>query len=542
MGLLTSSWFSDVPWLHVYVGFSLTIEAFEQFLNLRQLLRYRRSKQPPAALNSVVSPAQYAAANAYNTDRMQLNICSSLVHAGASLLSTVFFFSPYCWRLAGSFNSKNEYLRPLIFVSLQRVLSECISIPFELYSDFVVEQQHGFNKKTPFLFVKDKLLGLFVSAVIGFPLLSAVTWLIKWGGSSFHFWLWGFSVATTFLMIVLYPNLIAPLFNKFEVLKDQELRQKIDQLAADMKFPLREVYEMDGSRRSAHSNAYFYGLWRWKRIVLFDTLLHLPHDQVLAVLGHELGHWQKSHMTQRLSIAFLNLFVVFYLFSKVLDNDHLYECFGFGSDEKAPIVGLMLFANILAPVNTVMGLLSTLLSRAQEFQADAFACELGFGKKLKEALLKIHTDNKSSLDPDPWRVPSSCSSCSSCYSSSFLLACFSFPSSSFFLSPHVVGLLLVVCVFDFLNFLLPALQLFSWWHYSHPPLLERLHAIDVILKKTDKEDEKAPTDEQNNKQQQQQKEEEENEEKGAEGDPTSAAAAAGPEAARHRKGRQTQQS
>ncbi|CDJ42877.1 peptidase family M48 domain-containing protein, putative [Eimeria tenella] len=424
MRLLSGSWFSDVPWLHVYVGFSLTIEAFEQYLSLRQWRRYSNSSKPPTVLNPRMSQESYASVTAYNTDKIKLSMVSSLVESGLSVLSTLFFFGPFCWRLAGHWAGDGEFVRPLAFMGIQRLVSECISTPFQVYSDFCVEEKHGFNKKTAILFIKDKLLGLGLTAAIGAPILCAVNWLIKWGGENFHFWLWGFSVLTTFGMIVIYPNFIAPLFNKFKVLGDRELRSKIDALAEQLNFPLCEVYEMDGSKRSSHSNAYFYGFWRWKRIVIFDTLLHLPHDQILAILGHELGHWQMNHFMQRLLLVFMNLFVTFYLYGKVMNNDHLYKCFGYGADAKSPIIGLMLLANVLAPVNTVLSVFSTLLSRKHEFQADAFACQLHYGEQLKEALCTVHTENKSTLDPDPW---------------------------------------------------------YSWWHYSHPPLLERLAAIDSIL-------------------------------------------------------------
>ncbi|KAL8454230.1 hypothetical protein Emed_000488 [Eimeria media] len=430
MGLLSSGWFSEVPWLQVYVGFSLTVEALEQYLNYRQLQRYKSSKKPPAALSACITETEYEKLCSYRSESMRLTIVSSAVSASASLLSTVYFFGPFCWRLAGRMGYQGEYSQPLVFMALQKIVSECISTPFQVYGDFVVEERHGFNKKTPWIFVKDKIIEFCVSAAIGAPVLSAVTWLIKWGGPNFHYW--------PYILFVLRS-----------LSHCSSTHQHV--LAAQLKFPLQEVYEMDGSTRSKHSNAYFYGLWRWKRIVLFDTLLHLPHQQILAILGHELGHWKKRHMPQRLSLAFLNLFAVFYLYGRVMHDDNLYLSFGFNQNEKVPVVGLMLFANILAPVNAVLGLLSTLLSRAHEFQADAFACELGFGQTLKDALVGIYKENKANVDPDPW---------------------------------------------------------YSWWHFSHPPLLERLSAIDAILKKTDNSSSSSSSSSSSNDQQQQQQQRE----------------------------------
>ncbi|PFH33868.1 CAAX metallo endopeptidase [Besnoitia besnoiti] len=431
MGLLSlPHWFSNVPWLHVYLGFSLSVECFEQYLNLRQLRRYEEPK-PPAKLAHLVSDEEYGKSNAYNKDKMRFGIFSSLFQTSVSLLSTACFLGPYLWRLAGRLTGGgNEYLQSLADLALSAVIGECISTPFQLYADFVVEEKHGFNKKTLGLFVKDKLLGLGLTAVIGAPLACAAIWLIKWGGESFYLWLWGFSVATSFALMFIYPNLIAPLFNKFEPLKDEELRDKINDLAKKLDFPLGKLYEMDNSKRSGHSNAYFYGFWWSKQIVLYDTLLHLPHDQILAILGHEMGHWKKNHTTKMMAVTFLQLFCTFYLFGLVLGNAALFDSFGY-SDTRASIIGLKLFSNIFLPVNTLLSLLMTMYSRKNEFEADAFACELGYSKPLKQGLTAIHTENKSCLDPDPW---------------------------------------------------------FSFWHYSHPPLLERLRAIENIEAQQAKKD------------------------------------------------------
>lgn len=197
MGFFSATWFSDVPWLHVYVGFSLTVEAFEQYLNYRQLKKYGSSVRPPAALRSKVSEEEYAQANAYNKDKIRLGIVSSIVGAGISLLSTFYFFDPFCWRLAGQLVGNGEYAQPLAFMAIQRVISECICTPFQLYGDFVVEEKHGFNKKTKYLFIKDKLLGLGLTAAIGAPILCAVNWLIKWGGKNFHFWVRSLSITVS---------------------------------------------------------------------------------------------------------------------------------------------------------------------------------------------------------------------------------------------------------------------------------------------------------------------------------------------------------
>jgi len=301
-----------------------------------------------------------------------------------------------------------------------------VGIPFSLYSTFVVEDRHGFNKMTPGLFFSDFAKSSVLEVVIGMPLLWALIYIVKWGGPSFHYYLFGFTVSFGLLFSLIYPNLIAPLFNKFEPLHDVELRQKIEKLAADLKFPLTELYQMDGSKRSAHSNAYFYGFWWAKRIVLYDTLLTMSHDEILAVLGHELGHWKLNHTIKGLTISIAHLFVVFWLFNLVLYSPMsaaLFASFGF-KGESAVYLALSLFESIYTPVAHVIHLAMTMLTRKNEFEADAFAVSLGKGTYLKSALMGLHKENKGDCNPDPW---------------------------------------------------------YSWYHHSHPPLVERLRAIDAEI-------------------------------------------------------------
>ncbi|KAH9271840.1 hypothetical protein BASA83_005942 [Batrachochytrium salamandrivorans] len=219
--------------------------------------------------------------------------------------------------------------------------------------------------------------------------------------------------------MIAYPTFIQPLFNKFDSLPDGELKVKIDALAKSVEFPLTKVFVVDGSKRSSHSNAYFFGLFKNKRIVIFDTLLEqATHNEVLAILAHELGHWQFSHTTKRLAIIQTHLFMVFFLFSKVIALDSLYMSFGF--DSKPIIIGFLLFQFIFTPAESIMGFVMNLISRHDEFQADSYAKKLNYATDLKNGLIKIHLKNSSNLNPD---------------------------------------------------------KLYSIWHYSHPPLVERLSAI-----------------------------------------------------------------
>jgi STE24 endopeptidase len=228
----------------------------------------------------------------------------------------------------------------------------------------------------------------------------------------------------------IYPNFIQPLFNKFEPLHDDELRTKIEDLAGEEEFPLTNLYQIDGSKRSSHSNAYFFGFWKNKRIVIFDTLLTLSHDQILAVLCHELGHWKFGHINGNLAITSAHLFLMFWSFGKVMysgdTSKAIMRSFGFG-DSNAVMLSLMTFQMLITPVEQVLSLLMTLRTRANEFQADSFAVQKGRGRELSTGLLQMSQENKGDLNPD-W--------------------------------------------------------LYAWYHFSHPALVERLRAIEECEKKS----------------------------------------------------------
>mmetsp|Transcript_123531 Transcript_123531/g.357197 ORF Transcript_123531/g.357197 Transcript_123531/m.357197 type:complete len:237 (+) Transcript_123531:3-713(+) len=227
------------------------------------------------------------------------------------------------------------------------------------------------------------------------------------------------------------PNVIQPIFNKFETLKDEELRGKIESLASEVSFPLTKLFQIDGSKRSSHSNAYFFGFWKYKRIVLYDTLLHLKHDDILAILCHELGHWKFGHTTYNLVISSVHIFVLFYLYGMVMYSGSfskdMVRQFGYG-DSDAVMVSLMVFMMLYSPTEQTITLLMTLLSRTFEFQADRFAATMGRGEALCSGLFQIHEENKGDLNPDSW---------------------------------------------------------YSWYHFSHPPLVERLRALKAPAKDAD---------------------------------------------------------
>lgn len=276
-----------------------------------------------------------------------------------------------------------------------------LSLPAGLYSTFVIEERFGFNRTTLKLYLLDKLKGFLVSLVIGIPFLVGVLYLMEETGP--HWWLWAFLFILAFeiVMVILYPTLIAPLFNKFAPLKEGELRERILALAEKTGFRTSGIYTMDGSRRSTHSNAYFTGLGRAKRIVLFDTLVEqMTAGEGLAVLAHEIGHYKMKHIRKMLVIQGLLLFAGLYVLSFLVGYEPLFRAFGLGPSSHSALV---LFSLLSGPFTFYLAPVMNLLSRRHEYEADRFAVRtLEGGKAMEEALFNLTVKNFSNLTPHPW--------------------------------------------------------------------------------------------------------------------------------------------
>jgi STE24 endopeptidase len=276
------------------------------------------------------------------------------------------------------------------------------SLPTDLYATFGLESRFGFNKTTPRLYIADKLKELLLGLVIGVPFLFVVLWLMSAGGA--YWWLSAFIFISGFqlLMVIIFPTLIAPLFNTFEPLKEGELRERILALADQVGFKTTGIYSMDGSKRSAHSNAYFTGLGKAKRIVLFDTLIdQMTIDEGISVLAHEMGHYKMKHIRRMLVLQIVLLFFGLYILSLLVDYGPLFSAFGF--EHPSNHVALVLFSLLSGPVTFYLGPLINLLSRKHEYEADKFAAmTLHNGKPMEDALIKLTVKNLSNLTPHPW--------------------------------------------------------------------------------------------------------------------------------------------
>jgi len=360
----------------------------------------------PIAFASRVSLEAHQRAADYTVAKMRFGLLTTAF--GSALLLG--------WTLLGGLDALNAWVRDavlprwgalpyqLVLLSAFLLVGALLDLPFEWWRTFRIEQRFGFNRSGWRLFVADLLKGALVAALLGLPLAALVLWIMAIAG--FWWWLWAWAVWAAFnlLILVIYPTLIAPLFNKFEPLRDETLAARVQGLMQRCGFAAKGLFVMDGSRRSAHGNAYFTGLGAAKRVVFFDTLLAtLTPAEVEAVLAHELGHFKLRHVLKRMVVMFGLSLAGLALLGWLASRAWFYTALGVTPNLNAPndALALLLFALVLPVFGFFVSPLASLLSRRHEFEADAYACAQASGADLASALIKLHQDNASTLTPDP---------------------------------------------------------------------------------------------------------------------------------------------
>jgi STE24 endopeptidase len=374
---------------------------------VRHVARHRH-QVPPAFAGTVPLAAHQRAAD-YTIAKARLGVLS-MAWGTAVLLG---------WTLLGGLDLLNTALRDallpafgpmayqLALLAAFALIGTALDLPFDLYNTFRLEQRFGFNRMTPGLFVADLLKGLLVSALFGLPLAALVLWIMGTLGSTWWIWAWVVWVAFNLVLLVLYPTVIAPLFNRFEPLPDEALKARVQALMQRCGFAAKGLFVMDGSKRSAHANAYFTGLGAAKRVVFFDTLLaRLTPGEVEAVLAHELGHFRRRHVLKRMAAIFAASLAGLALLGWLSGQSGFYAGLGVSPNLAAPndALALLLFSLALPPFMFFVSPLAAQLSRRHEFEADAYACAQADGRELASALLKLHEDNAGTLTPDPLYV------------------------------------------------------------------------------------------------------------------------------------------
>ncbi|KAH8664047.1 peptidase family M48 [Xylariales sp. PMI_506] len=394
------------PWKKIIVGFSIGQFIFEEFLSWRQYRVLQRVK-PPKVLEAEISQDVYDKSQAYGRAKAKFGFVRGLWGQIQNAAFIYYDVLPKLWAWSGTLllavapaRFTGEISQSIVFVLSFMLISQLLSLPTSVYHTFVLEEKFGFNKQTPKLFVTDMLKQNMLAFILTPPILAGFLSIVKRAGNQFFFHLWLFVAGLQVFMITVYPIVILPLFNKLSPLEEGKLKTDVENLAKKLNFPLQELFVIDGSKRSAHSNAYFFGLPWKKHIVIYDTLIEKSkEEEVVAVLAHELGHWSLGHTTKLFGISQIHVFYIFLLFSVFINNASLYNDFGF-IKEHPIIIGFILFSDALAPMDTVIKLGMNVLSRRFEFQADAFARSLGYKAELATSLIKLQIQNLSTMDAD----------------------------------------------------------------------------------------------------------------------------------------------
>lgn len=395
---------------NVVVGIFLvlfTIEVLVEFvlneLNIRHVQKNSTARKVPDFFQGKISDAEYDQSVRYTLTKARFQRWSEIYSRIIVLLVLFGGVLPFLDQLTAA-NLQQQgfaHVHGVVFCIAVATVFSLATLPLDLYSTFGIETRFGFNKTTLRLYFSDKLKGLILGLLIGAPFLFVVLWLMEATGQ--YWWLWAFAFITVFqlLMIVIFPGFIAPWFNKFEPLREGDLRDRILALAKQIGFETSGIFSMDGSKRSAHSNAYFTGIGKAKRIVLFDTLIEqMTIDQGLAVLAHEMGHYKMQHIRRMLVMQMLFIFIGLYILSLLLNYEPLFAAFGLQPSNHA---GLVLFSLLSGAFTFYLGPLMNLLSRKHEYEADRFAAiTLRSGKPMEEALINLTVKNLSNLTPHPW--------------------------------------------------------------------------------------------------------------------------------------------
>lgn len=381
------------------VGYLLDLVT--ELLNLKAL-----REELPEEFADVYDREKYRKSQAYTRERTRFGLLTS---SFGLLVTLVFWF-------AGGFNYLDEIVRGwspgpiwtgLLYIGILILARSAISLPFSIYSTFVIEERYGFNKTTPKTFILDLIKGTALGIVIGGAVLAGVLYFFEYAGP--YAWLYCWIAVTLFSLVMQFiaPTWIMPLFNKFTPLEEGELRSAIMDYARSVKYPLENLFVMDGSKRSSKSNAFFTGFGKHKRIALFDTLIaNQTVPEIVAVLAHEIGHFKKKHILQSMVIGILHTGVMFYLLSIFLSHQGLFEAFYLENAAATPVyAGLIFFGMLFSPIEMILSVFMQIFSRKNEFEADRYAAETtGDPGSMVSALKKLSAHNLSNLTPHPLYV------------------------------------------------------------------------------------------------------------------------------------------
>jgi STE24 endopeptidase len=399
-----------INWKSIILGFTTFQFAFETYLTYRQY-KVLQKKEIHPSLQGEIDGETFEKSQGYSRAKAKFSIWSGVYSFIQNVVFIKYDILPKVWTIGKQiYTALSPYLpavmqssvivHSLCFLFVFNSISTVLSLPVSYYQNFILEEKFGFNKLTIKLWITDMIKSTVLMLLFGMPILAGFLKIIDYFGDSFIFYVWLFLMIVQVVAIAIYPTLIQPFFNKLTPLEEGELKSSIENLASGNKFPLTKLYVIDGSKRSSHSNAYFYGLPWSKQIVIYDTLIQTSTTlETTAVLAHEIGHWALSHTSKTLVIAQAHILAIFTLFSGFIHNKSLFESFGF-HNEMPVLIGFLLFSDIFQPVDNLMTFFMNLLSRKHEYEADEYAVKLGYSASLSKALINLNIKNLSSPDAD----------------------------------------------------------------------------------------------------------------------------------------------
>ena len=384
----------------IFIALILIKFLLETYLKIRNLKSIDNNKDSvPPRFKDVVTEEEYKKSILYNTDRIKFQIFTALFGSVVLVIFTIGGLLNYLTQVVMDMTSSNV-LGAVLLGLLLIIVEEIISIPISIYSTFVIEERHGFNKTTRKTFVTDIFKGLLISGVISSILYATVIFIIISAGDLW--WIYAFAAVFTLQAIIffLYPVLIMPLFNKFEPLDDEQFKKPIEKLLEKVDFKSKGLFVMNASLRSTHGNAFFTGFGKNKRIVFFDTLLKtINPDEMEAILGHELGHYKLGHIRKTLISSLVFGFLGFYILNEIFKSDNFFLAHGL--ENLTVYSKFLMFYLVIGSYTFFTKPITSALSRKREFEADDFSFQFTDGEHMISGLLKLTKDNASNLTPDP---------------------------------------------------------------------------------------------------------------------------------------------
>ena len=403
--------------IYIFIFFILFGFVFSSILEYVNSKNWKDSV--PDSLKDFYKESDYKKAKSYKLDRDRVSLISSLI---STILTIIFIFSGVYGKVSdySLYYFDSPFLQSASFFLFFLMISTIINLPISYYSIFTIEEKYGFNKSTLSTFIKDKIKGLIISLLIGGFILYISIQLYSFFEANFWLWLWVFLSAIIIFTNMFYTTLIVPIFNKLSPLEEGSLKNKIEKYSKKIGYSLDKIFVIDGSKRSSKANAFFSGLGPKKTIALFDTLIDKhEEDELVAVLAHEVGHYKKNHIKQGLLLSILQVGIICYILQLCLNEPNL--SLALGGLESSFHLSLIAFSFLFSPLSIIIGIGMNIFSRKNEYEADKYAKETYNGESLKNALKKLSSDSLTNLYPHP---------------------------------------------------------LYVFVHYSHPPLLKRLEALD----------------------------------------------------------------